>query len=367
MGGSIGLGTPAKRQRLAELAGQERVPLVMLLEGAGERTRNAFERRGRAPNDLQALARLSGPCRRCACVMGAVGRSRRARRAADGLRVMVEGAALFTAGPPVVEQATGEDVDKEELGGTAVHTAQRCRTRRRSPTTAPPLALVRSYLAYFPSNAWQHPPRRAAAPTSAAPARLARRPRPRRPAQRLRRARGGRAARRSPAPCSRSSRVRRAIVTALARLGGEPVAIVANQPRSTRARSTPTPPTRPRTSSTSPARSTCRSCSSPTPRACWSAPRRSARASSAHAARLFAAQARRASPKLHVTLRKAYGFGALAHGDEPVRRADRRARAPRRSPRRRAAPRAPPPGSTRPSRRCSSTPSLAARTRRPTR
>src|SRR5947208_2240210 len=46
MGGSIGRGTTAKRQRLAELAGQERVPLVMLLEGAGERTQNAFEALG---------------------------------------------------------------------------------------------------------------------------------------------------------------------------------------------------------------------------------------------------------------------------------------------------------------------------------
>ena len=36
MGGSIGRGTTAKRQRLTELAAQERVPLVMLLEGAGE-------------------------------------------------------------------------------------------------------------------------------------------------------------------------------------------------------------------------------------------------------------------------------------------------------------------------------------------
>ncbi|HEV2992967.1 MAG TPA: carboxyl transferase domain-containing protein, partial [Acidimicrobiia bacterium] len=35
MGGSIGHGTAAKRQRLADLAGRERVPLVMLLEGAG--------------------------------------------------------------------------------------------------------------------------------------------------------------------------------------------------------------------------------------------------------------------------------------------------------------------------------------------
>ena len=36
-GGSIGTGGSAKRHRLAELAGQERMPLVMLLEGAGHR------------------------------------------------------------------------------------------------------------------------------------------------------------------------------------------------------------------------------------------------------------------------------------------------------------------------------------------
>ena len=41
MGGSIGIGTHAKRLRLAKLAGQEGVPLVMLLEGAGERSQNA--------------------------------------------------------------------------------------------------------------------------------------------------------------------------------------------------------------------------------------------------------------------------------------------------------------------------------------
>ncbi|MBA2326798.1 MAG: acetyl-CoA carboxylase carboxyltransferase subunit, partial [Actinobacteria bacterium] len=123
MGGSIGLGNASKRHRLAQLAEQERAPLVMLLDGAGERAQNAFERRGRGPNDLQALAALSGLVPTVAVVMGpSAGHGALTAPLMDFV-VMVEGAAVFSAGPPLVKAATGEDVTKEELGGTAVHTA----------------------------------------------------------------------------------------------------------------------------------------------------------------------------------------------------------------------------------------------------
>ena len=59
-----------------------------------------------------------------------------------------------------------------------------------------------------------------------------------------------------------------AVVTALARLGGEAVAIVANDPMVKAGTVDPThAATRPRTSSRSPTRSTCRWCCSPTTRA----------------------------------------------------------------------------------------------------
>jgi acetyl-CoA carboxylase carboxyltransferase component len=58
LGGSIGNGAADKRYRLAQLARQERVPLVFMLEGAGHRLTNKPS--GRKPNDLQALAELSG-------------------------------------------------------------------------------------------------------------------------------------------------------------------------------------------------------------------------------------------------------------------------------------------------------------------
>ncbi|MGR7001921.1 carboxyl transferase domain-containing protein [Yinghuangia aomiensis] len=48
-GGSIGPAAAAKRARLARLAGQERAPLVMLLEGAGHRATNALQGHTAAP------------------------------------------------------------------------------------------------------------------------------------------------------------------------------------------------------------------------------------------------------------------------------------------------------------------------------
>jgi acetyl-CoA carboxylase carboxyltransferase component len=159
-GGSIGLGGADKRYRLTQLAAQERVPLVFLLEGAGHRMTNALRAHGRRPNDLQGLADLSGVVPTVCAVMGAsAGHGALAAPLMDYV-VMVEGASLFSAGPPLVEAATGERVTKEELGGTAVHVRASGVAHDALPDDAAALERVRRYLAFFPSSAWEAPPRR---------------------------------------------------------------------------------------------------------------------------------------------------------------------------------------------------------------
>ena len=54
----------------------------------------------------------------------------------------------------------------------------------------------------------------------------------------------------------------------------------------------------------------------------WRGPRRSAKAFSSGAERCTRAQRRLRGPKLHVTFRKAFGFGTSIDGAEPVRPAD---------------------------------------------
>jgi methylmalonyl-CoA decarboxylase subunit alpha len=320
MGGSIGLGTTAKRQRLAALAAQERVPLVVLLEGAGERAQNAFERRGRAPNDLQTLAGLSGLVPTVCVVMGpSAGHGALTAPLMDFV-VMVEGAALFSAGPPLVKAATGEDVDKETLGGTAVHTVISGVAQNAAPDDASALALVRRYLSYFPSNAWERAP--AGARDDGGPRRLdsmlalvpadPRRGYDIRPVVELL-ADAGSMLEVEPAHG-------RTVVTVLACLGGAAIALVANQP-AVKAGAIDADGADKAAHFLDVAGAfhlpVVFLADNPGVLAGTAAERSGILR---HAARMFSAQAAVRGPKLHVTLRKAYGFGSSLMAMNPFDR-----------------------------------------------
>lgn len=151
LGGSIGTGGSSKRYRIAELAAQEQVPLVMMLEGAGHRLTE--EGGGRAPGDLQAMADLSEQVPMVCLVLGpAAGHGALAAPLSDFV-VMTESASMFTGGPPLVKASTGEDVTKEELGGAkiCVEIAGSAHNVAKDDTSA--IELARRYLGYFPQYA----------------------------------------------------------------------------------------------------------------------------------------------------------------------------------------------------------------------
>src|SRR5262245_38636560 len=75
LAGSIGAGSMAKRVRVCELALQERVPLVILLDGAGHRLSEAGGTGGRTPSDLGLLADLSKQVPMVCLVLGEIGRA----------------------------------------------------------------------------------------------------------------------------------------------------------------------------------------------------------------------------------------------------------------------------------------------------
>lgn len=121
MGGTIGIGTLAKRLRLFDLAAKTSVPLILLLDGAGMRTRHPNDRSLFVPDDLTALAGVKGSSPIIVGVMGTcAGRGALTATFADYV-VMVNGAALFAAGPPVVNAVSGVDIGAGELGGVQVH------------------------------------------------------------------------------------------------------------------------------------------------------------------------------------------------------------------------------------------------------
>ena len=311
MGGSIGPGTTAKRFRIAELAELDRVPLVMLLEGAGHRPPMPGDPRpGRAPTDLIQQARLSG---RVPVVTGVMGPS-----AGHGALVvplsdfalMTVDACVFTAGPPVVQASLGEDATKEELGGPAVALASGL-VHNVAADDGALLDDIRTYLGFFPSSAWSHPPRSEGDDVDprSVPEVLDLVPKDNRRAYDMGRVLGavldgGR--------CFEvQSHFGRSVLCVLGHLGGEPVAVVANQPQAM-AGAIDVDAADKAAHFIQVADSFHLPLVFLTDNPGMLAGTRSERAGVLRAGgRMFAAQAQTRTVKLHVTLRKAFGFGSM--------------------------------------------------------
>ena len=316
-GGSIGFATAAKRLRLAEIAGRERVPLVMLLDGAGERASNALQRYPYAPNDMQEMARLSGMVPTVSVVTGSSAGHGAVTALLSDLVIMLESATLFAAGPALVAAATGETVSKEELGGARMHAATSGVAHNIVADETEAFALVRRYLRLLPGSAWAWPPSSApAAPGDDDPDVLLRLvPRdPLRPYDM-------RAVLHALLDAGDVLEIQplfgRSMITALGRLGGESVAIVANQP-------------------TVLAGAIDHDAADKAARflriaeafhlpvifladnpGVLSGSKAERAGTLRAAARLYMAQSRLRVPKMHVTLRKAYGFGSSVMGMNP--------------------------------------------------
>jgi acetyl-CoA carboxylase carboxyltransferase component len=227
--------------------------------------------------------------------------------------VMVEGAAMFSAGPPLVAAATGEEVGKVDLGGTAVHTVVSGVAHNAAADDVAALDLVRSYLSFFPGNAWTAPARRA---TDDGPRTLdeildlipadPRHIYDIRPVLELISDLDGDAHSVLEIEPSHG----RSIVTALVRIGGWPVAVVANQ-AAVKAGAIDAEAADKAAHFLEVADAfhlpVLFLADNPGVLAGTAAERSGILR---HAARMFAAQARVRGPKLHVTLRKAFGFGS---------------------------------------------------------
>lgn len=230
MAGSIGPGGNAKRYRIAELALRDKIPLVMLLDGAGFRAAGGHY--GRTPADLLAQAQCSGRVPTVAAVLGpSAGHGALVAPVCD-FRIMSAQGAIFTAGPPVVKESTGEDVSKEDLGGPGVALPSGV-IHNVAETDEEVLDDIRRYLSYFPPSAWSYPPPASDAGGSTDP---------RQTPELLdivsRDNRRGYDIRAvldvvfdRPDWFEVQPRYGRAIICALAHLGGHPVAVVANQPQ----------------------------------------------------------------------------------------------------------------------------------------
>ncbi|OBK66434.1 acetyl-CoA carboxylase carboxyltransferase subunit [Mycobacterium colombiense] len=309
MAGSIGPGGNSKRYRIAELALRDKIPLVMLLEGAGFRPGGGHY--GRTPTDLLAQAQCSGRVPTVGAVFGpSAGHGALVAPVCD-FRIMSRQGAIFTAGPPVVKESTGEDISKEDLGGPDVALPSGV-IHNVAEDDESVLDDVRRYLSYFPPSAWSYPaslPPDEDTQPRATPELLDIVSRDNRRVYDMRAVLDVVFDR--PDWFEVQPQYGKAIICALAHLGGHPVAVVANQPQVL--------------AGSIDAAAADKAAHFIMVADSFHLPlvfladnpgmlpgSRSERSGVLRAgARMFAAQTTATTVKLHVTLRKAYGFGSM--------------------------------------------------------
>jgi acetyl-CoA carboxylase carboxyltransferase component len=166
-----------------------------------------------------------------AAALGPVAGLGAARVAASHFSVIVRDTAqLFVAGPPVVAASMGEAPDKEELGGAKAQTRAGA-VDNEAADEDDALAQLKRFLSYLPQNVWQSPP--CVEPSDPADRReeelieiVPRDPRKAYKVQRLLEAVLDKGS-----MFELGSRYGGSLVTALARLGGRPVGVLASDPR----------------------------------------------------------------------------------------------------------------------------------------
>jgi acetyl-CoA carboxylase carboxyltransferase component len=233
MAGSMGMTGELKVARLRELALQKRIPFIWLLDSAGARIQEAagslFAGSGQLFREevvmsgvIPQIAALMGPCAAGTAYIPGL---------ADFVPMVKGRGSMALAGPYLTKAVTGEDVSQEELGGSRVHTRISGVGDLEVGSDEECIAAIKQYLSFFPQNCEE-----------AAPLLPSRDPvdrmdealldvlpdSPRKPYDMYDVVRrivdGGYYFDIKP-------RWARTIITCLARMGGRPVGIVANQPR----------------------------------------------------------------------------------------------------------------------------------------
>ena len=162
-GGAADAAIAGKQVYAEQLANELRLPLVRLVEGTGGGgSVKMLEQMGHTyvpanPGWDYVVDNLSTvPV--VAAGLGPVAGLGAARLCAAHLSVLVAGVAqLFVAGPPVVRSGAGEDVTKEQLGGTAVH-GRNGAVDLVAASEHEAFEMIRRFLSYLPQSAYQRPP-----------------------------------------------------------------------------------------------------------------------------------------------------------------------------------------------------------------
>ncbi|MDQ6816781.1 MAG: acyl-CoA carboxylase subunit beta [Actinomycetota bacterium] len=160
MAGSMGMTGELKVTRLRELVLTQRMPMIWLLDSAGARIQEAvgslfagsghlFREEVISSGVIPQVAALMGPCAAGTAYIPGL---------ADFVPMVKGRGSMALAGPHLVRAAIGEDVTQEELGGSRVHCRESGVGDLEVADDAECIEHVKRYLGYFPQHCEEPPP-----------------------------------------------------------------------------------------------------------------------------------------------------------------------------------------------------------------
>jgi acetyl-CoA carboxylase carboxyltransferase component len=160
MAGSMGMTGELKVSRLRELALTKRIPLIWLLDSAGARIQEAvgslfagtghlFREEVVMSGVVPQVAALMGPCAAGTAYIPGL---------ADFVPMVKGRGSMALAGPHLVRAAVGEEVTQEELGGSRVHCRKSGVGDLEVADDAECIEQIKQYLSFFPQHCEQAPP-----------------------------------------------------------------------------------------------------------------------------------------------------------------------------------------------------------------
>ena len=161
-GGSLSETNAAKIVKVMDLAVRMGAPIVGLNDSGGARIQEGvmslagyadiFLRNVLSSGVVPQISAIMGPCAGGAVYSPAM----------TDFNIMVEGTSyMFVTGPDVIKTVTHEEVTKEELGGAITHNARSGVAHFAVADDRTCIQLIRELLGYLPSNNVDDPPRRA--------------------------------------------------------------------------------------------------------------------------------------------------------------------------------------------------------------
>ena len=161
-GGSLSEANAEKICKVMDLAMKNGAPIIGLNDSGGARIQegvmslkgyaDVFLRNTLASGVIPQISAILGPCAGGAVYSPAI---------TDFIFMAKDTSYMFVTGPDVIKTVTHEEVTKEELGGALTHNATSGVAHFLAAGDQDCLAMIRELLSFLPSNNTEDPPRRA--------------------------------------------------------------------------------------------------------------------------------------------------------------------------------------------------------------